>query len=575
MNKFLCCFFIFHSICLLGQTSTFDKDADGWRVEGDAQNLSTLPVWNATGGNPNGFAFAKDDAVGGVWYWAAPPKYLGQKCNAYGKKLKFDLFSNLLDKQFDEKDVILASPGLILYYDTKYNPNTTWTTYEIKLDETDDWRVNNIAGPKPTKAQFKQVLENVTAFKIRGEYRVGADEGGLDNVVMEGDVLFSLDKNGSSRPKNFGDYNADTLCSSSQKISLPLCDLDLSLDVNDLQNGIFIKTKTKSISYQIVENQIISGVFFQKIDEDTYFLKYQSGADSTTFKNALQALRVEFSVVNPIEKIELAVSIKTPTCDFTRIAHFYTLQKSDKIVVRDTFLCEGAPRIDLNQLLENPLLAPLGRWLPNTKLLGFFDPKQDKFGVYTFKTNPIGGCPSDSGKATIKEIKMPTNFLGNDLVVCADSSVVLDMSRLNFEQYEWSDGSKNPIFTANKAGKITLKGSIKQCTTTDELQVTVLNCTRCKLYAPNVITANDDGFNDFFRLYSNCENEFENYNLQIFDRWGGKVFDGKQLDEGWDGTFRGQLLNKGVYTFWLQAIVPFKNEKITVTQKGDFLLLTE
>ena len=118
---------------LNAQISTFETGTDGWKVEGDAQNQTALPTFKPTGGNPNGYAFSKDDATGGVWYWTAPKKYLGNKCNAYGKSFSFDLITSDISKQFDNSDIIIASPGAILYYDTQYNPALSWTNYSVQI----------------------------------------------------------------------------------------------------------------------------------------------------------------------------------------------------------------------------------------------------------------------------------------------------------------------------------------------------------------------------------------------------------------------------------------------------------
>ncbi len=43
------------------------------------------------------------------------------------------------------------------------------------------------------------------------------------------------------------------------------------------------------------------------------------------------------------------------------------------------------------------------------------------------------------------------------------------------------------------------------------------------------------------------------YEINIFDRWGEKVFTTKVFEEGWDGTFKGRnnkIIEEGSYT-WL------------------------
>ena len=90
---------------------------------------------------------------------------------------------------------------------------------------------------------------------------------------------------------------------------------------------------------------------------------------------------------------------------------------------------------------------------------------------------------------------------------------------------------------------------------------------------PNVFSPNGDGINDFFNLFGGIS-AIQTYTLQVFDRWGGMVYEGlvplnNQL-QGWDGTFNGELLNPGVYTF--QALVEFVDRE-TVPFTGTITLV--
>ena len=35
----------------------------------------------------------------------------------------------------------------------------------------------------------------------------------------------------------------------------------------------------------------------------------------------------------------------------------------------------------------------------------------------------------------------------------------------------------------------------------------------------------------------------------IYNRWGEKIFQTNKLEEGWDGTFKGELQNNDVYAY--------------------------
>ena len=70
---------------------------------------------------------------------------------------------------------------------------------------------------------------------------------------------------------------------------------------------------------------------------------------------------------------------------------------------------------------------------------------------------------------------------------------------------------------------------------------------RCQLFIPSAFTPNGDGLNDVFKaLYGENVTEF---NLQVYDRWGELVFSTKNKAKGWDGRYKGQLQNSGIYVW--------------------------
>lgn len=66
------------------------------------------------------------------------------------------------------------------------------------------------------------------------------------------------------------------------------------------------------------------------------------------------------------------------------------------------------------------------------------------------------------------------------------------------------------------------------------------------IYFPNTFTPNDDGFNDSFGGEGTM---IERYELLIFDRWGGLIFQSNSMDERWDGRVNGEEPVIGVYPY--------------------------
>ena len=65
------------------------------------------------------------------------------------------------------------------------------------------------------------------------------------------------------------------------------------------------------------------------------------------------------------------------------------------------------------------------------------------------------------------------------------------------------------------------------------------------IYAPNAFSPDGDGLNDFFKVSGQGIIDFE---MEIFNRWGQMVFKSSNINEKWDGTFRGKrFTNRYIY----------------------------
>ncbi|HTB33049.1 MAG TPA: gliding motility-associated C-terminal domain-containing protein [Bacteroidia bacterium] len=56
----------------------------------------------------------------------------------------------------------------------------------------------------------------------------------------------------------------------------------------------------------------------------------------------------------------------------------------------------------------------------------------------------------------------------------------------------------------------------------------------------------------------------------VFDRWGNKVFESQNLDNGWDGTYKGLPMNMGTYVWFLKASL---EDGTNIERKGNVTLV--
>ncbi len=70
---------------------------------------------------------------------------------------------------------------------------------------------------------------------------------------------------------------------------------------------------------------------------------------------------------------------------------------------------------------------------------------------------------------------------------------------------------------------------------------------KVEMYVPNAFVPG--GVNNIFKPEIVFQNSIREYTMSIFNRWGGKVFESKNPDLGWDGRQNGELLPVGVYMY--------------------------
>jgi gliding motility-associated-like protein len=74
----------------------------------------------------------------------------------------------------------------------------------------------------------------------------------------------------------------------------------------------------------------------------------------------------------------------------------------------------------------------------------------------------------------------------------------------------------------------------------------ILITKNVNLHYPTAFTPNDDELNDVFTVFGHYVKHFE---MNIFNRWGELMFTTNNMDEGWNGKFKGNKMPEGAYTF--------------------------
>ena len=132
--------------------------------------------------------------------------------------------------------------------------------------------------------------------------------------------------------------------------------------------------------------------------------------------------------------------------------------------------------------------------------------------------------------------------------------------------YEWrfyKDGQltpflvryeENTVYEFKESGTTTVSLYVSYDEETEPELVASIKVTisTSLLEMPNAFSPNGDGINDIYMAKTNHKSLIE-FHAYIFNRWGQKLFEWTNPDEGWDGTYKGSPVKAGVYFVLVKA----------------------
>ncbi|WP_417265808.1 gliding motility-associated C-terminal domain-containing protein [Brumimicrobium sp.] len=92
----------------------------------------------------------------------------------------------------------------------------------------------------------------------------------------------------------------------------------------------------------------------------------------------------------------------------------------------------------------------------------------------------------------------------------------------------------------------------------DTLQKLVRIQNEVLLFAPNSFTPDANGFNDKWRVHISGVDVY-NFHLEVFNRWGEKVFESFDPEGYWDGTYGDNIVRDGSY-IWTITALDYEND---------------
>jgi gliding motility-associated-like protein len=164
-------------------------------------------------------------------------------------------------------------------------------------------------------------------------------------------------------------------------------------------------------------------------------------------------------------------------------------------------------------------------------------------------------------------LKSPNDLIASPDTCLSGASSIQIRATEGYSSYLWNNiSSNNSFYSITAPGNYTIKVANKCGIKIDTISV-YSDCD-FPIYFPNAFSPNNDYLNDILKIPIINKNKL--LQLRVFNRLGQIVFKTSNINQGWDGTFKGLLQPIGAYVYVLE-MEGLSGKKIN--QKGTIILI--
>lgn len=161
----------------------------------------------------------------------------------------------------------------------------------------------------------------------------------------------------------------------------------------------------------------------------------------------------------------------------------------------------------------------------------------------------------------------PLSGVAHDTIICTGDVITFGIES-PFATYQWNTNTTSPTISAANAGTYTQTVTNACGTAINTFNITEKECV-CQLVFPTAFSPNGDGNNDSWRAIYLCP--LTKFQLHVYNRWGEMVFSSNDVNERWDGTYKGASQPSESYVYFCQYTDPYTREQISLS--GNLTLL--
>jgi gliding motility-associated-like protein len=239
-------------------------------------------------------------------------------------------------------------------------------------------------------------------------------------------------------------------------------------------------------------------------------------------------------------------------------AEFVIFNQTDPLLVQDTYWYISDDQVFMQNDTINVLITEAG-----------------VYGVRMVIVTPDGCVDSLSINEMLTVYPKPKA----DFTYYPKPATILN-AEVNFQNYSedadtyyWSFEGGNPIFSTLEDPKTQYPEGVAATYEVELISTSMFNCKdtitkivavipEVLIFAPNSFTPDGDELNPTWKPVIEGIDKM-NVTLEVYNRWGEKVWESHNLDVGWDGTYGqgGSLVKVGTYVWKIQATNLINDDK--------------
>ncbi len=231
-----------------------------------------------------------------------------------------------------------------------------------------------------------------------------------------------------------------------------------------------------------------------------------------------------------------------------------------KVEARDSsFICEGESA-QLDATFESDFEY---QWNPEK---GISAPQQrnplagpDQTTTYRVRVTDSNGCRDTSNPIEIRVQPRPKPQATPDTTIIKGDSVRLQSSvQTPIDSFSWSPTDsfrcqkcRNPLTRPFSEQTYTFTVRDTAGCFVEQDKVTIKVDEKFKIAVPEAYTPNGDAINEVIKVRGWGVKELIHF--KVYNRWGELVFHSRDIEEGWDGRYKGEPLPAGTYAYQIKA----------------------